>query len=107
LFFIIIVISSILTWIIPAGEFEREIHVFDGNSREIVIPDSYHSVENVPQTWQVFSAFFKGFVKTSNIIVFILMIGGAFWILNFTKAIDIGILSFFKNNKKNSKESAF
>ncbi|MBP7101699.1 MAG: YfcC family protein [Bacteroidales bacterium] len=105
--FIIIVISSILTWIIPAGEFEREIHVFDGNSREIVIPDSYHSVENVPQTWQVFSAFFKGFVKTSNIIVFILMIGGAFWILNFTKAIDIGILSFLKIIKKIQKNRLF
>jgi len=30
----------------------------------------------------------------SHIIVFILMIGGAFWIMNDTKAIDVGIFSF-------------
>ena len=53
-----------------------------------------------PQTWQVFSAFYKGFVKQGNIIVFILIIGGAFWIMNKSKAIDMGILSFLKFTKR-------
>jgi uncharacterized ion transporter superfamily protein YfcC len=43
---------------------------------------------------------FKGFVKQSNIIVFILMIGGAFWIMNESKAIDVGIMAFLKFTKK-------
>jgi uncharacterized ion transporter superfamily protein YfcC len=43
---------------------------------------------------------FKGFVKQSNIIIFILMIGGAFWIMNDSKAIDVGIYSFLKFTKK-------
>ncbi len=68
--------------------------IVDDTHREVVVPDSYHLVEKEMQTWQIFSAFFNGFVKTSNIIVFILMIGGAFWILNVTKAINVGILSF-------------
>jgi uncharacterized ion transporter superfamily protein YfcC len=98
--FFLVIIAAILTWIIPSGEFKREIISIDGNNQEIVIPNSYHSVDKQIQTWQVFSAFFNGFVKTSNIIVFILMIGGAFWILNFTKAIDIGIMSFLHIIKK-------
>ena len=53
-----------------------------------------------PQTWQVFSAFYKGFVKQGNIIVFILIIGGAFWIMNKSKAIDMGIMSFLKFTKR-------
>ncbi|MFU8844952.1 MAG: YfcC family protein, partial [Bacteroidales bacterium] len=43
---------------------------------------------------------FKGFVKQSNIIIFILMIGGAFWIMNHSKAIDVGIFAFLKFTKK-------
>lgn len=35
----------------------------------------------------------------SHIIVFVLMIGGAFWIMNDTKAIDIGIFSFLAFTK--------
>ena len=53
-------------------------------------------VEKDPQSWQVFSALFKGFLKQSGIIVFILMIGGAFWIINSSKAIDAGILNFIR-----------
>jgi len=49
---------------------------------------------------KIFSAFFQGFVNQAGIIVFILMIGGAFWIVNSSKAIDIGIFSFLKIYKK-------
>ena len=48
----------------------------------------------VPQTWQVFSALLDGFVKQADIIAFVLIIGGAFWILNQTKALDEGISKF-------------
>ncbi len=60
----------------------------------MIVNGSYHQVESKPQTWQIFSAFYKGFISMSHIIVFILMIGGAFWIMNETKAIDVGIFSF-------------
>ncbi len=58
------------------------------------VPDSH------PQTWQVFSALFKGFAKQAEIIVFILIIGGSFWIVNKTQAIDVGIISFLEKTKK-------
>jgi uncharacterized ion transporter superfamily protein YfcC len=57
-------------------------------------------VDSQPQTWQVFEAFYKGFINMSHIVVFILMIGGAFWIMNETRSIDIGILSFLNLTKR-------
>lgn len=98
--FFIIIVCAILTWIIPGGEFVRETVTVDGVDRNVVVADSYQQVEHAPQTWQIFTAFFKGFVRTSNIIVFILMIGGAFWIMNYTKAIDTGIVSFLNTTRK-------
>lgn len=98
--FSIIIVCAVMTWIIPGGEFARQTVTVDGTERSVVIPDSYQQVDNVPQTWQIFTSFFKGFERTSSIIVFILMIGGAFWILNYTKAIDIGIFSFLKATQK-------
>ena len=95
--FAIIVVCAVLTWIVPGGQFDRQTVSVDGHDRNIVVPDSYHKVEQSPQTWQVFTAFFKGFERTSSIIVFILMIGGAFWIMNQTDAINRGI-GFFLND---------
>ncbi len=44
--------------------------------------------------------FYKGFVDKADIIVFILIIGGAFWIVNDSKAFDIGTVSFLGRARK-------
>ena len=80
--FFIIVFSAMFTWIVPGGEYEREIQMVNGVERTVITPDSFHYIENSPQTWQIFSALFEGFVDKADIIVFILLIGGAFWIMN-------------------------
>lgn len=97
--FILIVVSAVATWIVPGGEYVERISE-DGLSKEM----QFKPIENVPQTWQIFSAFFKGFEKQSGIIVFILMIGGAFWIMNHSKAIDVGIYSFSAKNSFSRKK---
>ena len=48
----------------------------------------------IPQTWQVFSAIYEGFSQQAGIIAFVLIIGGAFWVVNSTKAVDEGIMKF-------------
>ena len=91
--FYIIILAAVMTWIIPGGEYIEKITIEDGVEKEEMI---FQYVDNHPQTWQIFAALFKGFERQAGIIVFILMIGGAFWIMNSTKAIDVGILSFLK-----------
>jgi uncharacterized ion transporter superfamily protein YfcC len=101
--FSIIIIAAILTWIVPGGEYAREIKNVNGVDREVIVNGTFKYVENLPQTWQIFSAFYHGFIKMSHIVVFILIMGGAFWIVNETKAIDIGILSFLNLTRRFEK----
>jgi len=95
--FYIIILAAICTWFIPGGVYDHTEKILpDGSSRNIILPQSFHQVESQPQTWQIFSAIFDGFVAKSDIIIFILLIGGAFWIMNASKAIDVAIMSFLK-----------
>ena len=58
-----------------------------------------------PQTWQVFTALYQGFVRQAGIIVFILIIGGSFWIVNESRAIEAGIGSFLRASNSLEKYS--
>ena len=98
--FFILVVAAITTWVVPGGEYNRQTVTVEGAQRSVIVEGSFHRVKNNPQTWQVFAALFKGFEKQSGIIVFILMIGGAFWIMNKSRAIDVGIFAFLDFTKK-------
>lgn len=100
LVFSIIIISAVLTWIIPGGRYERETIVVNGVERSVIVSGSYTPAESQPQTWQIFSAFYEGFNNMSHIVVFILIIGGSFWIMNESKAIDIGMIAFLGFTKR-------
>lgn len=93
----IILFSAVLTWIVPAGRFDYMSVEIDGVSREVVVDDSYHRVEATPQSWHVFASFLSGFQRQGAIIAFILIIGGAFFILNSSRSIDVGISSFLRH----------
>ena len=43
---IIIVIMAILTWIVPAGEFERIVD--EASGRTMVVPGTFHKVDGNP-----------------------------------------------------------
>ena len=105
--FSIIAVCAVLTWIVPGGQFDRQTVTVDGHERNVVVADSYHRVDPAPQTWQVFTSFFKGFERTANIIVFILMIGGAFWVMNETDAINRGIWLFLDKTQRMQEHAFF
>ncbi len=99
----IMIIFIILTWLIPAGEYEYNQY----NGREIVVPGSYHKVESNPQgLFALLTAPIKGFMSAAQIIGFCFLVGGAFGILNKTGAIDAGLNNVIKYSKKhqNSKK---
>ena len=92
----IILICAVLSWIIPAGEYSRHTVEVNGTARTVIVDDSFHAVEAAPQTWQVFSSLLQGFEKQAGIIAFLLIIGGAFQIMNNSRAVDVGIFSFLR-----------
>ena len=80
----ILVLCAVATWFVPGGQYVK---ADDGSL-------TFRAVDAVPQTWQVFSAVYHGFVKQAGIIVFILVVGGAFWLLNATGVVTAGIRRF-------------
>lgn len=95
--FSIVIICAILTWFIPGGKYSELTVVVDGVEQTTL---EYQRIESHPQTWQVFSSLLTGFAKQAKIVAFILIIGGVFWIINYTKAIDAVILSFIRRTKR-------
>ena len=91
LLFGIVILAGIATWLVGAGEFEREVIEVNGVDRQVVVPNSYHRVDSSPQTWEIFSAFFDGFVRQAEIIAFIFIVGGVFFVVQESRAIEIGI----------------
>ena len=82
--FALILLCAAATWFVPGGSYVT------GEDGTV----SFERVEAVPQTWQVFSALYEGFKLQAGIIAFILIVGGAFWVLNATGAISFGIRRF-------------
>ena len=59
----LIVIAAMSTWFIGGGEYVRtQKEMPGGGTRTVIMPDSFREVPNQPQTWQIFSALFDGFV---------------------------------------------
>lgn len=98
--FSVVIVAAMLTWVVPGGAFDRHNVIVNGIERNVVKPGSFHYTEGNPQTWQIFSALFDGFVDKADIIIFILIIGGAFWILNSSKSIDVAIQSVLSFSRK-------
>ena len=89
----IIVLTAILSHIIPAGVFERE--MIEGRSR--VIPGSYHEVEPTPLSFlDTFLAIPGGFTSAISIIFVVLSSGIMFGILEKSGMIENAVGTFVK-----------
>ncbi len=95
--FALIAIVAALTWIIPAGQYERALN--EALGQEAPVPGTYHEVESNPQG--VFSVLlapimglydpFTGVANAIDVAVFVLIIGGFLLVVTKTGAIDAGI----------------
>ncbi len=89
LLFAIIVLVGILTYIVPAGEYDR----IEVNGRKVVDPTSFHFIDNTPVgVFDFFTAIPKGIQSGSFLIIMILIIGGAIKLFDGTGAIRAAIL---------------
>ncbi|WP_408011462.1 YfcC family protein [Pseudalkalibacillus sp. A8] len=93
LLFSVIVIAAILTYIVPAGQYER----VEQDGREVINPDSFQFVDSNPVNFLgIFKSIHLGMLEGSSIIFFVFIIGGAFGILNATGALDALIVLLTK-----------
>ncbi len=84
LIFAMIVAAQVLTWVLPAGEFER-----DGRQ---VLAGSYRQVEAEPLPWYAaLTSVPSGLEAAAEIIFFVFLVGGAIGVIRRTGAIDAAI----------------
>ena len=90
--FALIVFAAVLTWVVPAGEFER---VTGADGRLLIQPGTYHAVDQEPASlFDIFLSISKGLQGSANIIFMILLSSGAFKVINSTGALEnsIGVM---------------
>ena len=82
----LILLSVILTWIVPAGQFER---VADPNTgRQIVKAGTFQYMDQNPVgIMGMFESVSSGMQAAGNVVFMVLIIGGAFEIINHTGAL--------------------
>lgn len=87
LILIIVLIASIASYIVPAGEYER---VYDDTLNiSSVVDGSYHAVESSPiGIGDFLNSIPSGMMEASDLIIFVLIIGGAFGIITATGAVS-------------------
>lgn len=95
--FLLIVLVAALTWIIPAGKYDRVMN--DAVGREVAVAGTYKTVEANPQGFfDVLLAPTAGFYNPDSyaanaidVALFVLFLGGFLGVVNATGSIDVGI----------------
>lgn len=98
--FMLIAVVAALTWIVPAGEYDRALN--EALGREAPVPGTYHAVEPNPQgpvdvlMAPIAGMYDPGLLGSSadaaiDVAFFVLIIGGFLLVVTKTGAIDAGI----------------
>ncbi|WP_227872479.1 YfcC family protein [Jeotgalibaca ciconiae] len=96
----VMLIMALLTWIIPAGQFE----VIEQGGRTISLPGSWHSVDQKPQGFfDIINSIPRGLSESADISFFIFLIGGAFTVINETGMVEA--LIYKASQKLKGRES--
>ena len=90
LLFSLLALIAVATWLVPGGKYDT--HIVNGKT--LIDPATFHYVASNPQGLvALMMAPIKGFVEAALIIGFVLIVGGAFAVLQKTEAIDAMIKS--------------
>ena len=99
LLFAILALIALATWFVPGGQYQT--HLVNG--KQLVDPASFHYVASSPQGLvALMKAPIKGFVEAALIIGFVLIVGGAFAVVQKTEAIDTAIRSIARAHEHSS-----
>ena len=101
--FVLMVLFAILTWIVPSGSFERVEMETAAGTRNVAVAGTYAPVEKVSEDgdlrqgiFQLLMAPTQGIQYASDVVAFVLLIGGAFAIITKTNAINAGMAALIK-----------
>lgn len=87
--FAVIAMAAAASYVVPAGAYDM---IPGPQGHEVVDPDSFHYVDASPVSlMQFLTAIPRGIVDASEVVMFCLMIGGAFMVLRATGIIHLAV----------------
>lgn len=96
LLFGIAILAAMLSYVLPAGEYERRVDETTG--RTVVVAGTFHEVEATPVgAFQTAVAFPRGIIEAAEIIALVLLCGGAFTVLDESGTLRRGVASLVRN----------
>lgn len=92
---IIVLLAAVLTYVVPAGSFDRVLD--ESTGYETFELDSFHFVEQNPiKPFALFTSVVAGMQSASQIIFFLLIIGGTFQVVEHTQSLRLGLMNLVK-----------
>lgn len=92
---LIVILAAVMTYLVPAGEFDRVEDLVTG--RMIVQAESFHYVQQSPVgPFAIFKAIFRGMVDAADIIFFVLFSYGFVSMVVYVGAFDAGLGALIK-----------
>ena len=86
LLFVCVVLAATLTWVLPAGQYDR--HKDEATGRDVVTAGTYRpAVPNPISPFDALVALPKGMADAGSVIFFVFLIGGAFTVVDKTGAL--------------------
>lgn len=116
--FAIIVLAALSTWVVPAGAYQKEeIEVEGAGTREVVVPGTFaYLPQEDAGVWprlrhtvgMIFLAPILGFIDedAAPIIAFVLLIGGAFAVLEKTGAVEASLKRLVQTSRRSRAVAA-
>ena len=103
--FFLVAAAAVLTWLIPAGEFDYEAVDVNGTVRNLVVPGSFHYVDSGKHATLIdfLGSFHKGLISGADVMMLIFIVNGAFSMVIKTGAFNSmmgGLLRKFDGKEK-------
>ena len=97
----IIIVCAILTWILPAGEFDRQTNAA---GTEVVVPGTYHTVDSSPVgPFETLKSLYNGMLNGGGVIFFVFIAYAAIGLIISTGAFNglvAGLLKILKGKAR-------
>ncbi len=85
-----VLLAALATWWLPPGEYDRRVD--EATGREVVVAGTFHPVEPAPVGFfDAMVALPRGMIDAAEIVFLILLVGGAFTVVDKTGALRAGI----------------
>lgn len=95
---------ALMTWIVPSGQYDRQDIVVGSSTKSVPIDGTYHHIDKVDEEgndsrqglFAALQAPLDGLQASSDVVGFVLIVGGAFALLNKTGAIVMGMQTLIR-----------